>query len=354
MPQSRLGEERLISLAKRLILLPRSLRLKLVRLEGVLKFEKFPFSLVYIGEGESLEYLKSLYFQEVRQEKTLNFPLWALREKIREIKDDDIFLCVEINRLFDFLIPASGFLTFPWIRQKVFLKSDIFLKRRGYIEGNYGRKVRKYRYTMGIVRDRGSAEKFYRDFYLPYMENKYKDLIHPRRFKEFLGILRSGFLLQVLEEGRWVSGIICQKKARDVTAFAFGVLPDYEEHLRRGVLSAAYYFLFQWAQVNRMETIDLLRSRPHSLDGVYEHKRRWGAEPQDDGWSHVSIRIFPSHEGRLPLVFQKQLIRDKCGFRELGEGFDSGLSIKIKNNVFGVQEPGNIKNMENQAGPIDD
>ena len=52
-------------------------------------------------------------------------------------------------------------------------------------------------------------------------------------------------------------------------------------------------------------------------DGVYEHKRRWGARPEIDSWPHTALWIFIPEETKLPPSLKKQLIWNRGGFTEI-------------------------------------
>ncbi len=75
-----------------------------------------------------------------------------------------------------------------------------------------------------------------------------------------------------------------------------------------------------------MQKVDLLRSRANTSDGVYEHKRRWGAQPVIDSWPHTALWLFiPDAEIRPGL--KTQLIWNKGEFVEM-ERLRSGLKIE--------------------------
>jgi len=129
--------------------------------------------------------------------------------------------------------------------------------------------------------------------------------------------VQSGFLLQVFDGRKWVSGAICQVRGKSVTVLAFGVHGQYFHLLKRGVLSSVYYFVFHWAEKTGVETVDLLRSRANAADGVYEHKRRWGALAERDPWPHTAIWIFVPDSAMIPPLLGNQLIWRGDRFVEL-------------------------------------
>ena len=215
---------------------------------------------------------------------------------------------MELNGLLKGFVPAGGYDTLPWIRQKVHLTADLYRNRKAKIEGKYGRKVRKYHYRHRIVRDASAVQTFCEELYRPYITSRFGDAAHLRNSGEIRSVVRNGFLLQVFDDDVWVAGAACRRRKREITVFALGLRPDFSFYLRRGALSSLYYFLFTWAEENHMETIDLLRSRPHETDGVYEHKRSWGAAAENDIWPHTFLRIYASRHGALPPMTKGLLV----------------------------------------------
>jgi len=305
--------------AKRIILMKRSLRLKTVRLEGTTRCEKSHFTLYYIGERETLGQLKAFYFDKIFSEKVYPVPLLTLGKKIEHLSSINTVIIVEINRLLDSYIPKGWFHTFPWIKQIVrAVDNNFFGERKAKIEDTYGRKIRQYEYSYKITKDKDAVKKFYYELYVPYVSNRYQENTHVRSFFEIYSGVKSGFLLQIFDQDKWVSGLACGRNKKTVKSLAGGLNQDYQYYLKRGARSACYYFLFKWAQENAIETIDLLRSRPNLCDGVYEYKRMWRAIPEKDVWPHTSLWIYVPNRLRIPKILQKQLIWHGQKFVTLG------------------------------------
>lgn len=307
---------RLASILKWFALLPRSFSLTCAESVGPLPSG---VRLVYLGEGESMQYLmKSFAIDDFNlyQEK---IPFWRAGKMIQRINASGALLCVELNRLFDPLMKGKGLLTFPWLRQRVYLDSRDYRGKRRRIEETVGRKVRKYRYEFRLVHDAASLERFHEKLYLPYVSARFGTACHPRRLDELKRVLNKGFLLQVLRDNVWVSGVVCGVRGDQLTAVAFGHVPEQQHSLRLGGLSAAYYYLFHYAAQHSVRCVDLLRSRPDSADGVYCHKQRWGAVAERDSWPHTAIRLFPPAEMPTPQSLGRILVWSGGTFQELGQ-----------------------------------
>jgi hypothetical protein len=310
------GLYRGLSLVKRTLLLPRSVHFIQTTLRGIACGENSDLTMSYIGEGESFEYLKKLCFSRILREDSRPCTIWKLKDRLGNRAAGNIAF-VEVNRWLKKLIPHGGYDTFPWIRQRVYLKDESYQKRKSKIKAKYGRKARKFQYRFEIVNDSSSTKRFYEELLVPYVNFRFGDTTHVRNFKEIERVIKNGFLLQVFHQDEWIAGAACRRRKREITIFALGLISDFQYHLQRGALSSVYYFLFQWAEQNNIDTIDLLRSKADVNDGVYEHKRSWGATVEKDTWPHTVIRVFVPEAGDIPSKIKGFLVWTENGFVEL-------------------------------------
>jgi hypothetical protein len=304
---------KLAGLAKRFALLPRSFMLTSLEINGVIPGKRF----VYLGEGESLPYLRKLLSVSDDDLSAARIPLWRLWNEFRRSSSPDTLLCLELNRLLRPMVPAGGLLTYPWVRQRVYLNSREYGKYRWKIEKN-GRKTRERKYRFRLVNDYESVESFYEELYLPYISARFGDTVHLRSHGEFKRWVGSGFLLQVFHGDIWVSGVVCRLRKGELSALALGHLPEERYSLSFGALSAAYYFLFQYAAEHSLDCLDLLRSKPHGDDGVFRHKRNWGARAEIDLWPHTAIWFFLPDGMTVPPPLERILVWDGTSFAEMG------------------------------------
>lgn len=305
----------LLSMIKRLLLLPRSLRLQcLVFPENGREGRG-----VYLGEGESLAYVKRMFQRECGDCPARRIPLWSAAKAIREMIHPGTVLCVEVNRLLGPFLPGKSALSFPWVRQRVVLSSPEYEKRKKSINAVYGRKVRKYGYRFRRVTDAGSLHQFYSELYLPHISARFGEERSARSLSELAQAVKSGFLLQVFHGDVWVSGAVCRVRKKEISVLTFGHLPEEIFPLERGALSSVYHYLFSYAESSGLESVDLGRSRAHAADGVYWHKQRWGATAEKDPWPHSALWFFLPEGCVVPPALEKQLVWRDGMFRELRE-----------------------------------
>ena len=304
----------LTGIIKWLGLLPRSFSLRCVELGCGIPGKRF----VYLGEGESLPYIRHILAQPAGELRVTQAPLWRLGETIRRLASPDTLLCLELNRLLRSLAPRGGLITFPWIRQRVILDSLEYRARRRRIE-KVSHMVTKYKYRFQLVNHTESVARFYEEFYVPYVRARFGDAAHMRSLNELQRWAGSGFLLLVLHEDSWICGIICAVRKDELSLLVVGHIPEDKYPLRLGALSAAYYYMFEYARRHSLAVVDLLRTRPHADDGIYCYKQRWGATPEVDSWPHTSLHLFPPEGFPVPTALEKLLIWDGLEFVEMGE-----------------------------------
>jgi SAM-dependent methyltransferase len=292
----------LAGLAKRILLLGRTRRLVLARIVAP------DVDALYAGEGESLAWLARLHGASVEDRRPIS---WA--GLLRLAEERDRLLYVEINRLLRPLLPAGGFFTLPWIRFAAQIDTDAGRGGKKLVEATYGRKVRQQGFTSRLLSGRAAAETFHRDFYLPYVRWRFGGETHPRSRWETRAAVRNGFVLQILQGELPVAAAACGIRRGSVTLLALGLQGDYPDLLHRGALSAVYYELFRRARESGLRRVDLLRSRPHSADGVSLHKKRFGARPETDPWPHALLAIYPPATSELPAPARDLLVEDPRG-----------------------------------------
>ncbi|MBD3383813.1 hypothetical protein GF407_02700 [candidate division KSB1 bacterium] len=301
-----------MSIFKRFALLPRTLRLKVFSWTH----DEQKTRVRYIGEGESLDYLRNTVFKDHHFERKATIAPWQLKRYCRY----DGITIIEINRFLKGLC-RSQWITYPWIRQKVELGGEHYRARRRSIEDNYGRKARKYGYTFTCSREPEQVDIFYENYYLPYIYWRYGNLSHVRTKACLQNLLQQGkgLLFKVETSGVWVAAIFCVRNAAQLTILALGMAGDFKRHLHRGALSAGYYLLDKWAQENDFTVLDLLRSRPFVNDGVYNHKKKWGAQPCRDPWPHTCWTLLLPEDCAVPKALHPLLIWRHRRFLTLNE-----------------------------------
>ena len=316
-----------LSWPKSVLLLYRSIRLCYCEFEFPGTAESPPLRGVYIGEGISLPYYLKLYRASVSQ--TQDIPAWRARAALSDALSAFPIVLVEINRLLGFLLPSGGLRTDSWVQHETDLYGARYQERRRGIERGWGQKVRKHGYRFALSRSEQDLVAFYHQYYLPHMTDRHGETASIRSIDVLRKALRKGFLLQVWHNEEWISGIVADRAEKHrVTLLAAGLHPSQRQRMQEGALSAAYYFLFQWAVESGLRTVDLCGSRPNQMDGVFQHKTLWAAVPKHDHWHHTEVAFFLAGGVGLPESIKQQLITRGDGFISIGEYLASGTPLE--------------------------
>ena len=105
-----------------------------MEIKGIAKGEDSSLTLHYIGEGESLDYLKNLCFSSVSHERVISCNIWEIKEKIHNMPGSIVL--VETNRLLKSLLPDHGWNTFSRVRQIINLNGDFYNQKKVILKGS--------------------------------------------------------------------------------------------------------------------------------------------------------------------------------------------------------------------------
>jgi hypothetical protein len=131
-------------------------------------------------------------------------------------------------------------------------------------------------------------EHFYHRMYVPHCRRHFQDAAQLDSFEFMRTQFRAGFLMLLKEDGVAIAGGLCSVRGDTMYYNRVGVLDGADEHLAKGAQGALYYHLIRLARERGLRRFDLIDSRPFLNDGVYRHKRGWGAsvavDPEQDAW----------------------------------------------------------------------
>lgn len=312
-------------LLKRFLLLPRSLRLARVEIE-IPNLDGSPWHAVYIGEIVALPYLLECFNASVLSYHPSAIPLHRLPAAVRQASASHPLVITDVNRSLQHLLPPGGWSTSPWIRQEVRLDSPHYAHSRSGIEANYGRLVRKHGFRGVVTRDLATIKRFYSEFYVPYVAARHGAGAILQSWAELRLQFRSAFLMQVFDGGRWLAGALATASGSRLRILAAAAHPGAFPDLRRGCLSAAYYFLLRHAPSLGCTIVDFGGTRPHADDGLFLHKRHWGAEAHSDPWHHTALSLYFNSAALPPRAVAQLLIQTPEGYSPLISCLSSVLS----------------------------
>ena len=156
----------------------------------------------------------------------------------------------------------------------------------------YNKMDKNPTFSCRISKDLKDFDLFYNEMHVPHTQKRFEDLAYLDPYEQIQDWFLRGFLLLIEEGNMTVAGVLCTID-NDVLVFRrTGVLNGDEEYVKRGASSAQYYFTLKFALEHGIPRVDLMRSRPFFNDGVYNTKRKWGAEIYPDDVTRSWVFFF--------------------------------------------------------------
>jgi hypothetical protein len=167
------------------------------------------------------------------------------------------------------------------------LKKRLHRKKREVLN----RFMSKSPYSTRISRELGDFDRFYHRMYVPHTLRQFETSARVDSYETVKRYFMRGFLLILSEAGEDVAGSVCYVQDDRFVFHRGGVLDGDEAHVRNGAQSASYVAMITQAKAMDLKVLDVGHSRAFFDDGVYRHKREWGAsvcvDPDLDSWMYV-------------------------------------------------------------------
>ncbi len=255
-----------------------------------------PISILYFGEGQSLEYLKTLFFRSVTHESLIE--QYSLLDAMRGVgaipKGYDLRICEFTPRIENFLPKKSQFKIPEWIEQEISLTGnweDVVSRFRKNTKSTDLRLVRKYKYAWDVVIDLPALTYFYKELYLPYVNQRFQKAVQTVDDEWLIAVAEKGGLLRILNKDQVIAGAVLYRHKHFLDWVWVGALMQNGHDLNKGVFSSLYYHSIKYAHDEKFPKIKLGGSRPFLTDGVYRFKRKWGARVVRGRYNDTSLYI---------------------------------------------------------------
>lgn len=156
-----------------------------------------------------------------------------------------------------------------------------FVQKKQQITNNF---AERYGLEYRISHEQSDLDFFYKRMFVPHVERRYGKLAIIDSFADMQRFFEQGMLLFVTKNGVDVAGALSLIQDRKLIFRRTGVLDGDETHVEAGAQTALYYFQLRYANGNGLHAVDTMMSNPYLNDGVFRHKKEWGAEvsPSND------------------------------------------------------------------------
>lgn len=269
-------------------------RFECLRLSGLEKHSGSPMKILYLGEGNSLSYLKTLFFQTAPAEEIVR--KYSFVEMVRGVSlplsGHDACVREMTPRLIRLSRTKSGFSTPDWIEQEIVLNGswdDVVARFRKNTRSTDLRKVRKYNFSHDVVTDRENIEYFHDHLYLPYVNGRFQDAAEYINREWLIAVASGSGLLRILDKDRFLAGVVLHYERNFLDWIWVGALAQDVGDLEKGVFSSLYYHSIRHAHEKGFKKMKMGNSRTFLNDGVYRYKRKWGAQVVSSRYANTRL-----------------------------------------------------------------
>lgn len=261
------------------------------------------WAVTYIGEGESIEAIRTILFPEPPEMDELQQAfLWQVSALVQKFTGEGDLVVCELNELVRWSYQGlNTFFTVPqWIRQ---ILEDIDRPLENILADmnqSMRRKVRqleKQGFSYLFTQEEEDFDLFYKRMYLPYIPSRHRGQgMVLRDYESIHNLFTQGGLILVKDGDDPVCGMVCVLEGDTCVAYQMGVLDGDFDLVKRGINVALWWFMLLWARDQGARRFDFGGSRAHTSNGVYNFKRQWGTraciqEDRHTVWSFYAERL---------------------------------------------------------------
>ncbi len=237
---------------------------------------------LYVGVGDTLEYVKQLLFSGEAATEKLGKGLlpWAPLGVARHEKRADLVV-VDIGWPFTRLFPRGSYLETPqWVNQHLPLGEtweQTTARLKSGVKRNHAQRSRKHRLTARITHDEAAARSFYHGMFVPHLVRRFGKAVRLEDEEEFVSCCREFGLLEVSSDDVLLGASVLVREGDALKSAWSATRQGLDNQLTSATFGALYYFTITFGHEQGFELVDYCDSRSTLNDGVLVYKRQWGA-----------------------------------------------------------------------------
>lgn len=238
--------------------------------------------------------------------------------------EENHFTTAYLNNKPTFKIPK-------WIRMEIDISQPMekMCKHRYSNYKRIRRRIRQHGYNYLITQSSFAFKDFYDNMYTPNINKRFVDTGIVLPYSTIFDGHTPVDLFLIRKTEMVVAGAVVKYQAGKAILAWFGVLQGNFDHVREGVLGAAYYFVIMEMRKKGFTKIDIGDSRPIMNYGVTWHKIRLLAQIDDTHQNSPEENLY------LSLLSDTQGLRDFLGNNQI-------IYITKNNELFStswIQQP---------------
>ena len=192
------------------------------------------------------------------------------------------------------------------VRQSIDVTGDIQQVKqrfRSRYRTTFNRFSNKNPFDISISQDIQDFDHFFFDMLNPHITRQYGETAKMYTREELLKTFQEGFLMMASKDGKAVAATLCKVSGNALNYLLCGVLNGDEQHIRDGAQTALYVHMMHHARALNLQRLHLGFTKPFFNDGVFKHKRAWGADVSIHEWDTTSLHYLIPSGGRMFVDF---------------------------------------------------
>jgi hypothetical protein len=319
----------------------------------IVRFEFYdegnPLTVLFIGREQQLDFLKRFTGSgicTISRDAGLFF--WKINSYLKKTDMKTDMTVIHLNKILYSFIHPEGYLRMPDSVKSLLHLNGSFeevIKKFHESAARKCRNVSSAGYTVEISHDITALEHFYHEMYVPYMKKRFKELAVIDSYYKVRRLFRTGFLLIVRKEDRYLSGVVCRIKQDTFIFELIGLEHGSFQRVREGALDALYYYSILEALKRGCRIIDFGNSNPFLNDGLVLYKRKWGTVlmPNLKQIRELGVKIHGIKDGGCRFIRNHYpIFFDKKGL--------AGLIFKDNTEPLSLKEMRHIENTYSTSG----
>lgn len=267
--------------------------------EGSLRGNGERVRLHYIGKGDSLAWLQHLLFDAPPAEHRKRLrSLLSLRLAGLPAPQTGLQV-VEVTPLLERILKPLGVLSLPdWVEHVLDLQGEWSTVCRRFRKSTLTRdvpRIERCGFRWDVVNDRQSLEQFHDLQYAPLMADRHGEAGVLVSRDWLLSTTETHRLFRLWEGDQWVASALFRIVDDELDWILVGMDRQAATPHQRQIQGALYYHMIRYAHAGGFLRIRLGTTRPLLSDGVWLHKRKWGAavvrSPQSETRLYLTPRV---------------------------------------------------------------
>ena len=216
-------------------------------------------------------------------------------------------------------------------------------------------------FSVEVTRDERWLAPFIEHYNLPTVRAAHGREAYEEKAEVMLKSLRSGMLLRLFLEGRWVAGQLCSFHGDAIHMSKIGLLNGDQTQLPRLTTSTAYWHSMRYAIEQGFKTVVLGGAAPDPRNGLFSFKDKWKVHIQHERThrapqyffidpDHARCRRFFANNGLLFWEGERlSLLTGMAGPEELATLERQRYSIRSIDRIYTI-DPGYPAGARQEAG----